>query len=182
MRKRLLAGIADPVAVLLLGLAIGAVIALAGTVGALAWAGAGVVDGRLAATAAARGSIGELLLASLRPEAWRGFADLARQVHAQGAMGPFLLLFLSWAVGAVVVELTLLIGLVATTVTRGAPWLHRRCGLTIAVRRNGHHPGWLRAIWRWLLLGLTAPIALVTALCDLRGLHDLASGCEVRKR
>lgn len=181
-RLRILAGLLDPLLALALGAAIGGAIALAGTVSALAWSGAGVVDGRFAVPGAPAASLGGLLGACLTVQAWQGLGDLARQIHGQGTLGPFLLLFLSWAVGAVTVELTLLLRLVAATVGQGGPALHRRCGLVIAVRRNGHHPGWVRALWRWTVLGATAPLALVTAACGQRGLHDLVSGCEVRKR
>lgn len=181
-RLRILAGFFDPLLALLLGAAIGGAIALAGTVAALAWSGAGVVDGRFTVPGAPAASLKELLGACLTVPAWQGLGDFARQIHGQGSLGPFLLLFLSWAVGAVAVELTLLLRLVAATVGQGGPALHRRCGLVIAVRRNGHHPGWARALWRWTVLGITAPAAVATAACGVRGLHDLASGCEVRKR
>lgn len=182
VRARIIAGFLDPLLALVLGALIGGMIALAGTVGALAWSGAGVVDGRFAVPGVPAASLQELLRTCLGVHAWQGLGDLARQIHGQETLGPFLLLFLSWAVGAVTIELTLLLRLVAATVGLGAPAFHRRCGLVIAVRRNGHHPGWMRSLWRWTLLCATAPLALVTAVVGRRGLHDLLSGCEVRKR
>lgn len=181
-RSRIIAGLLDPLLAVTLGALIGGLIALAGTVGALAWSGAGVVDGRITMPGAPTASVSELLRACLTVQAWMGLGDLARQIHGQGTLGPFLLLFLSWAVGAVTIELTLLLRLVAATVGQGAPVFHRHVGLVIAVRRNGHHPGWARSLWRWTLLCATAPLALVTAVAGRRGLHDLLSGCEVRKR
>ncbi len=180
--QRLLAGFIDPLAALAVGTVLGLGSAALGTVGALAWAGAGIVDGRAVLPGVPVAPIAELALLATHPSTWLHAGELARLVHGQEAPGPFILLFLSWAAGAVTLEITLLIGLVASTVLKGGPWCHRRYGLAIAVRRNGHHPGWVRATWRWTLLALLAPLAVITAAMGRRGLHDVLSGCEVRRR
>ncbi len=183
--SRLLAGVGDVLLVCLASVVSGGLIAGAGTFTALLWAGADISNGQLSVshlephTAAAAGDVFTLLLT---PGPWIHLDQLARQVHALPTAGPFLLLFLGLAVGAVVAELLMLWGLVAATVQQGGPWLHRRLGLIIIVRRNGHHPGWRRALFRWLLLGLTCPVALITMLCGWRGVHDLVTGCVVRRR
>jgi hypothetical protein len=123
-----------------------------------------------------------LLQHLLAPATWLHLESLARLMQRAAGSGPFSLLFLAWAVGAVVVELALLLGLVAATVQRGGPWLHRRAGLVIVVQRNGHHPGWIRALIRWGVLFVTAPVAVITAACGVRGVHDRLAGCEVRRR
>lgn len=181
-RARLLAGIGDPLVMLLLATGLGVALALGGSVVALQLADAGVADGMVVLPGAPPAGIGDLALALLQPATWLKIDVLAHHLHTLASPWPFLLLFLALALGAVLAELTLLWGLVAATVQHGAPRLHRRCGLSIVVRRNGHHLGWLRAGWRWLLLMLTAPIALITAWCGVRGLHDLLSGCEVRAK
>jgi FHA domain len=179
---RWLVGVGDPVVFLLLGAASGLVVALVGSMAALLWAGAGVAEGQLQIPGPVSASPLTLLQHLLAPATWMHLESLARLMQRAAGSGPFSLLFLSWAVGAVVVELALLLGLVAATVQRGGPWLHRRAGLVIVVKRNGHHPGWIRALVRWAVLLLTAPVALVTAACGVRGIHDRLAGCEVRRR
>ena len=179
---RVVAGIVDPVLASAIGLALGGLVAGVGTVMALVAAGAGFVNGAVALHAPTPADLPTLVRGMLQPSAWAGIAELAQAIRAQPSSGPFLALFASWAVGAVIAELTLLLWLVAATVSTGAPWYHRRVGLVLVQRQSGHHLGWLRALVRWGLLGLTAPLALVTALLGRRGLHDLVVGCEVRRR
>lgn len=177
---RLLAGIGDPLWVLSLGLSIGLTTTLGGVTGALALAGAGVVHDEVVLPGAPAASFSELLGHVVSPANWGHLDALARQLHAQASPWPFLLFFLALALGAVVAELLLLWGLVAASVYRGGPWLHRRLGLHLVTRRNGHHPGWLRALVRWSLLAVTWPLAPITAALGVRGLHDWLSGCEIR--
>lgn len=179
---RVLAGLVDPTLATGIGLALGGLVAGMGTVMALLAADAGFVNGALALHVATPGDLPTLVRGLLLPSAWAGIEELAQAIRAQPSSGPFLALFASWAVGAVVAELALLLWLVAATVGSGAPWCHRRVGLVLVQRKNGHHLGWLRALVRWGLLGLTAPLALVTTLFGRRGLHDLLTGCEVRRR
>jgi hypothetical protein len=180
-QARLLAGIGDPALCLLSGLLAGGLVALGGSVAALRFATAGFAAGQLVTPSATPAGAGDLAAYLLSPGTWLHLDLLASHLHHLPAAGPFAVLFLSWAAGAVLVELALLAGLVAMTVSRGGPWLHRRLGLTIVIQRNGHHPGWPRALWRWLLLALTIPIAAATLAAGTRGLHDRLSGCEVRR-
>ena len=180
--SRAIAGVIDPALACGIGLTLGGLVAGLGTIMALLAADAGFVNGSLALQAATPADFSTLVRGLLQPSTWTGIAELAQTIRSQPSSGPFLALFASWAVGAVIAELTLLLWLVAATVSSGAPWCHRRLGLVLVQRKNGHHLGWLRALVRWGLLGLTAPLALVTALLGRRGLHDLAVGSEVRRR
>ena len=179
---RLVAGLGDPVVFLLLGFGSGLAVAVLGSLAALSWAGAGLAEGQLQIPGPTPASFVALLQHLLAPATWLHLESLARLMQRAAGSGPFSLLFLAWAVGAVVVELALLLGLVAATVQRGGPWLHRRAGLVIVVQRNGHHPGWIRALIRWGVLFVTAPVAVITAACGVRGVHDRLAGCEVRRR
>ena len=177
---RLLAGIADPLWVALLSLAVGMVVVVFGVTASLAFAGAGIAHGDIEISGAPRASVAEVLAYVMSPANWSHLDALARQLHAQTSPWPFLAFFFSLALGAVVTELLVLWALVAASVYRGGPWLHRRLGLHLVVRRNGHHPGWLRGIARWTFLTLTWPAAIVTAAIGVRGVHDVLCGCEMR--
>lgn len=177
---RLLAGIGDPLWVLLFGLTIGMTTTVIGVTGSLTMANAGIEHGDLVLSGATRASLGELVGYVVSPPHWLGLDALARQLHALSSPWPFLLFFLALALGAVVAELLLLWGLVAASVYRGGPWLHRRLGLHLVVGRNGHHPGWVRALLRWSLLAVTWPLALITVALGVRGLHDRLTCCEIR--
>ena len=179
---RTVAGLLDPLLASVIGLGLGGMVASLGTVMALLEADAGFVHGTLVLHAAVPADLLALARGMMQPSAWSGVGELAQAIRAQPSSGPFLALFASWAVGAVIAELTLLLWLVAATVASGAPWCHRRLGLVLVQRKNGHHLGWLRSLVRWAVLGATAPAALVTALLGWRGLHDLVAGCEVRRR
>ena len=180
--SRMVAGVLDPMLATGTALILGGLVAGLGTVMSLLAAAAGFIDGTLVLQAAAPADLPALIRGLLQPSAWAGIEDLAQAIRAQPSSGPLLALCASWAVGAVLAELTLLLWLVSATVTNGAPWCHRRFGLVLVQRSNGHRLGWLLALARWGLLGLTAPLALVAALLGWRGLHDLAVGCEVRRR
>lgn len=177
---RLLAGIGDPLWVLLFGLSIGMTTTVIGVTGSLIMAEAGIEHDEIVLSGATRAALGDLVGYVVSPAHWLGLDALARQLHALTSPWPFLLFFLALALGAVVAELLLLWGLVAASVYRGGPWLHRRLGLHLVVRRNGHHPGWVRALLRWTLLAVTWPLALITVALGVRGLHDRLSGCEIR--
>ena len=159
---RLLAGIGDPLWVLLFGLTIGMTTTVIGVTGSLILAEAGIEHDAIVLSGATRAALGDLVGYVVSPAHWMSLDALARQLHALTSPWPFLLFFLALALGAVVAELLLLWGLVAASVYRGGPWLHRRLGLHLVVRRNGHHPGWVRALLRWTLLAMMWPLALIT--------------------
>lgn len=181
-RIRLLAGIGDPLWVVLLGLANGMAVALIGVTAALAVAGSGIADDKIVLPGAPRAALGELAIYVASPAHWGNVETLARQLHAHASPWPFLMFVIALALGAVVTEFWLVWGLVAASVYHGGPWLHRRFGLHLVVHRNGHNPGWLRALIRWTVLAVTWPLAPVTAALGIRGLHDLLSGCEIGEK
>jgi len=179
---RLLAGIGDPLWVAVVGLALGMAVTMIGATASLALAGAGIDHDKLVLSGAPHAAIAELAGYVVSPAHWGQVEVLARQLHAHASPWPFLAFFLSLALGAVVAELLLLWGLVAASVYHGGPWLHRRLGVHLVVRRNGHHPGWIRSSVRWALLAVTWPAAIVTAAIGVRGMHDMMTGCEIRSR
>jgi hypothetical protein len=179
-RLRLLAGLGDPLLSLVLGVVLGLPLAIAGLIVALLLADAGVANGMVTLPGVPQAALGEVVAHAVTPATWWQLDTLARQLHALASPWPFMIFLLSLAVATVVAEICVLWRLVFATVHQGGPWLHRRLGLRIAVRRNGHHPSWLRAVGRWAALAATWPLAVLTAGLGWRGLHDVLSGCEVR--
>ena len=179
-RLRLLAGIGDPLVSLVLGLVLGLPLAITGITVALVIADAGLANGVVALPGVPQAAIGDLVAYVITPATWWQLDTLARQLHTLASPWPFRIFLLSLAVAAVVAEVCVLWRLIFATVHHGGPWLHRRLGLRIVVRRNGHHPGWLRAAARWVVLVVTWPLAVLTAGLGWRGVHDVLSGCEVR--
>lgn len=103
------------------------------------------------------------------------------QVWRTGAAPAFILAFVGAIAGALGAALALLFWLVVPTLMRGGPPVQRRLGLVLLDRRGWYPAAW-RAALRTALLLATWPLAVVGALCGLPGLHDLASGCHLRRK
>ncbi len=176
---RLFAGLLDG-AVALCSASVGLFLAVLVLAGALAVAGAGIGEGvpRMGAGgpagfAAILGTLLDLhgLAAGL------GAAPLA--ASASPAAG--LLLVLGAALSAMAMVAGPLLVLVVPTVLRGAPAMHRRCGLAVVRAADGATPGYAQALLRWLLACLLWPLAIPMVLMQRRSLHDTLSGCTVRQ-
>jgi len=181
--KRVLAGLVDGGGVAVLACLLGSAALIAGWIAALARTG--VVLDRAGLPVLAPGQtapIPELLRSLFLPGGPERAWDLVAALRQAQDHVPFLCAFLG-ATGAVAaLALAILLGLVAPTVSAGAPPCHRALRLRIVKRRNGHHPGWLRAGTRWLLLLLLWPFALVWIGLGRSGPHDLIAGTEIRPR
>lgn len=95
---------------------------------------------------------------------------------------PFLVLFATGTLIALAAVLLMLFTTVAATVLHGGPVWHRRLGLEVVMIGDGAFPSWSRSAWRWLLALLLWPLAPLTIALRCRSLHDVLSGCEVRRR
>ncbi len=180
--RRLLAGVLDMLTIALVADGLGGLIAVAGYGLALSVAGAGLVDGLPTLTGSAPAADAMELAGSLFTA---GGLERAASLTAElqrGHGGAFALLFVAAALAVLVWVLAHLLYAIAATVLHGAPFWHRRLGLVIVRQRNGHFLGWGRATWRWCWCGLTLPLAALTALIGVRGLHDVLAGSRVHDR
>ncbi|MCK6488032.1 MAG: FHA domain-containing protein [Planctomycetes bacterium] len=181
--RRVLAGALDGLTAVLAILLLALPVALLGWMGGVTKAGVAIGADRLPQLVpGAHTELADLAAALLRPGALSRVLQLADALRQLDDRGPFLLVFLGCTGAVLLLVLVVLLGLVGATVINGGPTWHRRLHLKILVARNGHHPGWGRAGWRWLLATLLWPIGLVAACCGRRSPHDLLSGCEVRHR
>ncbi len=175
---RLLAGLVDGL-VALATAGGGLLIALLTLAGALSLAGAAVADGlpRLGPGPAA--SFPALLGALLYPH---GLAAAVSAAQFAASVQPVvaLLLVLGAAVSAMALVAGPLFVLVAPTVLRGGPAMHRRLGLVVVRTADGTAPGYGQALLRWLLAAVLWPLALGATLLHRRSPHDVLSGCTVR--
>lgn len=175
---RLLAGVYDgTLAAVMLG--IGLMVAILVLAWALTLAGAGVVDGlpRLAPPSPA-GFIG-ILLSFLHPSGLQTGIGLS-QGAAGGNPAAMVVLMVGAGLAAMATAGGLLAMLVLPTVLRGAPWGHRRFGLII-IGPDRSLPSYGRSLARWLLVALLWPLAIPAIMLRRRALHDVLSGCSLRR-
>ena len=92
----------------------------------------------------------------------------------------FIWIFSALTLGLLGCTLALLISLVAATTIKGGPFWHRKLGILILEKENGFFPTPLRCCARWALALLLFPVSLLTAAINIRGVHDVLSGCSVR--
>lgn len=181
--QRLAAAAIDGALIAGLWLVMALPLAIVGYVVALRAAGAVVVDHlpRLG-TSGPGAPWGELVATLAEPGTLGRAVDLLPLIQHLQDRTPFLVLFATGTLIALATVLLLLLTTVAATVLHGAPVWHRRLGLEVVVASDGAYPSWARCTWRWLLaflLWLPAPIAI---MLRRRGLHDVLSGCEIRRR
>ena len=176
---RLSAGLLDGVAALAAA-AVGLFIAVLVLAGALAIAGAGISDGVPRIGAGGPAGFPAVLGAVLSPG---GLAAslAAAPLAASASPAAGLLLVLGAALAAMATVAGPLLVLVVPTVLRGAPAMHRRCGLAVVRTADGAAPGYAQALLRWLLAGLLWPLAIPMVFAQRRSLHDTLSGCTVRQ-
>jgi hypothetical protein len=180
--RRLFAGVADGVMVLMVMGALALPPLIGGYVWSLSQAGVLLVDGlpRLTSTPPAA-SPGWGIAASLGQVGGIERAlELTRTLARADDQQPFLTLFAASAVAVLFALVTAIVQLVGATVVRGAPFWHRRLGLEIVETRTGYLLTWGRAVARWLAAALLWPLAPLGLSLDRRNLHDLLSGSQVR--
>lgn len=159
---------------------IGLFIAVLVLAGALAVAGAGISDGVPRVGAGGPAGFPAILGAVLNLHGLSaGLAAAPLAASASPAAG--LLLVLGAALAAMATVAGPLLVLVVPTVLRGAPAMHRRCGLAVVRTADGTAPGYAQALLRWLLAALLWPLAIPMALLQRRSPHDTLSGCTVRQ-
>jgi pSer/pThr/pTyr-binding forkhead associated (FHA) protein len=169
----------------------------AGTVALFAWGGllAATAGGYAVALVAAGGRLDgglptlsgtgdpagwwTILMTLTGPAGWERAWALVP--HLRGTGAPFAWLFagtmlglLAWTVAHAWV--------ISATVHAGAPPWHRRLGLVIVRAADGSTCSWPRAALRWVLLGATLPMAAITALAGITGLHDRIAGTRIHDR
>ncbi len=177
---RLIAGSTDTLLALLGGSLIAIPLLICATAWALFLASAGLSDGRIDMSLHDDpASFAALITALMRPGAWSGLSevlDLLRNEDRQA----FLVFFIGATLAVLAWILVPLFSLVAATMIKGAPWCHRRCGLTIRNHHNGFHLGPVRSLCRWLLALLLAPAAVVCIVLGRHGPHDILAGSRVQ--
>lgn len=159
---------------------VGLCIAVLVLAGALTIAGAGIRDGVPRIGSGGPAGFPEVLGALL---GWQGLSAglAAAPLAASASPAAGLLLVLGAALAAMTAVAGPLLVLVVPTVLRGAPSMHRRCGLAVVRTADGAAPGYAQALWRWLLAALLWPLAIPMALMQRRSPHDTLSGCTVRQ-
>lgn len=125
---------------------------------------------------------GALTASLVEPGALGRAIDLAPEIQRLADRTPFLVLFASGTLLTLVAVLLLLFATVAATVLHGAPLWHRRLGLEIVMVGDGAYPSWTRSAWRWFLALALWPAAPIAIALGHRSLHDVLSGCAVRRR
>ena len=180
--RRVVAGPLDAISLSVLALLLGGPVLLAAYGWALVQAGAGIDHGLpvlgVASMPAADFSplAASLLSLSGCQHAFTMVGHLANAADQQ----PFLTLFAIGTVAMLITVMVLLLGSVAATVVRGAPFWHRRLGLEIVELHTGYHLTWGRALARWSLAMLLWPLAIPFAAAGKRAPHDLICSCRVR--
>ena len=181
--KRVVAGLADGSACM------GTAFSIGGLALVIFWAAgltkAGAILDRTGLPVLAPGRtppLGELLHSLVLPGGLARAWDLVGALRQAQDQAPFLLMFLGATAAVLAIALTVLLGLVAPTVSNGAPLCHRMFRLRIAQRRNGHHPTWVASTVRWCILLLFWPIIWIWVGLGRRGPHDLIAGTEIRSR
>ncbi len=158
-------------------------LAAAGYIVALHAAGAQVVDHLPRPGGGGPGSPwGELVVSLFMPGAIDRAAEMLPYLQRLPDRSPFLALFTAGTLMVLATVLLLLLVTVAATVLHGGPLWHRRMGLEIVRAADGAYPSWTRGTIRWFLALLLAPLAPIAIALRRRSLHDLLSGCDVRRR
>ena len=178
--RRLGAAILDAVGLLAVSLAVALVPLAAGLSWALVQTGAVIDQGRVLVQSGGSAAYLDILVALLTPTGMAALPSLIQSLVGQHH--GFLGLYLGLSGAAIAAEVVLLLGAVAATVRHGAPLWHRQLGLELVVRRNGHRLGWVRALWRWTLWVVLAPVTALTIWSGKPSLHDRWSGSELRLR
>ena len=181
--KRMVAGLADGAAFLATAASIGGFALIVGWAAGLAKAGAMLDRTGLPVLAPGRTPpLSELMHSLVLPGGLARAWDLVGALRQAQDQAPFLLMFLGATTAVLAIALTALLGLVAPTVSNGAPLCHRMLRLRIAQWRNGHHPTWIASAVRWSVLLLFWPIIWIWVAVGRRGPHDLIAGTEIRSR
>ena len=186
--KRCFAAIADAVMLVLLIVIVDLPLLIAGYVWSLTLAGVVIENGLPQLPTAANGVANgagnvSAIVASLFhhggiARAGEMITRLMRADDQQPFMTFFALLVLSVLFALVVV----ILHLISATVIRGAPFWHRRLGIEVVEARTGYFLTWGRAVARWSAFLVLWPLAPIALALDQRALHDLLTGCAVRKK
>jgi len=178
---RLLAGVLDGLQILILMVLISVPLISAGYVVALLTAHVGLDDSGLPHRYSIEPAAGifDILISLCGVDGWVRLTEMV-EILRDRSQQAFLYFFLGTVAAVLANMFVLLVGLIAPTTYKGAPFWHRRLGLVIVERGNGYYPTPIRACLRWLLLVLLLPVVPLFALVGLRGPHDLLTNCAVR--
>jgi hypothetical protein len=149
------------------------------------WQAGSIIDQglpRLALNPAQAADTAALAMTLWHPGGMERAAELVTRLARADDQQPFLTLFATGTLAVLTAVMVLILGTLAATVVRGAPFWHRRLGLEIVEARTGYFLTWTRALLRWLLVALLWPFAVLALPARSRSPHDLLSGCQVRAR
>ncbi|NRA37918.1 MAG: FHA domain-containing protein [Planctomycetes bacterium] len=123
----------------------------------------------------------EVALSFSTTDGWQRAWKLVGEVYKLFPQS-FIWIFCAIAASLAAIALCLLFTLIAATTIKGAPFWHRKFQIVIVEKQNGFYPTPLRSCARWTLAILFTPLALLTCIMNIRGLHDHLSGCEIKPR
>lgn len=182
--QRLLAGPLDALSLSLVAVLFGGPVLLAAYGWALVQAGAGMEHGLpvLGVPPAQAADFSMLAGSLLSVDGWGRAISILGHLSKAADQQPFLTFFAVGTIATLITVMVLLLGSVAATVVRGAPFWHRRLGLEIVELHTGYNLTWGRATVRWLLVVLLWPLAIPFAITGHRAPHDLLCGSKVRSQ
>ena len=182
--RRLVAGPLDAMSLVLLATLLGGPVLMAAYGWALVQAGAGMEHGLpvLGVPAAQAADFSMLAGSLLRADGWGRAIAVLGHLSKAADQQPFLTFFAIGTVAVLISVMVLLLGSVAATVVRSAPFWHNLLGLEIVEHPSGYHLTWGRATARWLLVVLLWPLSIFSIVAGHRSPHDLISGCKVRSK
>lgn len=176
--NRLLAGVGDGVLVLLAQIPALAVIACGYGV-ALRFAGAVLVSGLPRLVPGEPAETWALTLSLGNPGGLERMLELLPTLSRQTST--FAIMVGAIALAALLAAGAWLFLFVVATAGRGAPLMHRRCGLTLVRAGADGALGWPRVICRWGLASILWPLAIPAAVLGFRAPHDILSGCRLAR-
>ena len=182
--KRLFAGIADSLTLVLLVAMTVFPLITAGYVWALAQTNVVIENGLPQLTTVPNHVANGMEVASslFHPGGLSRAGDIISRLMRADDQQPFMSLFAFFALGILIALVIVILHLIGATVVRGAPFWHRRLNIEVVEARTGYFLTWGRAVARWIAFLLLWPLAPIALALDRRALHDMLTGCAVRNK
>jgi hypothetical protein len=182
--KRCFAGVADAVTLVVLIVIIDVPLLIMGYVWSLAQAGVVIENGLPQLTTTPNGSANwtEIMASLFHHGGVARAGDIIARLMRADDQQPFMTFFALLVLSVLFALVAVILHLISATVIRGAPFWHRRLGIEVVEARTGYFLTWGRAVARWIAFLVLWPLAPIALALDQRALHDLLTGCAVRKK